>query len=165
MMTPPTDGQGNPPLSSRPEIRPATGTDVAAVQALARAAYALYVPRIGREPAPMHADFATQIATGQVHVATLDNVCVGYIVLYPRGDHVHVENIAVDPRAQGRGVGKALLNFAEDRASDHGLYAIELYTNEKMTENLQLYPRLGYREIDRRSEAGFARVYFRKDLG
>ena len=34
-----------------------------------------------------------------------------------------------------------------------------------MTENLELYPRLGYREVDRREEDGFSRVFFRKRLG
>ena len=38
-------------------------------------------------------------------------------------------------------------------------------TNEKMTENLTLYPRLGYCEVARRTEDGFNRVYFQKTLG
>ena len=33
-----------------------------------------------------------------------------------------------------------------------------------MTENLALYPRLGYCEIDRREEAGFSRVFYRKEI-
>lgn len=39
---------------------------------------------------------------------------------------------------------------------------MELYTNAKMTENLTLYARLGWRETDRRTEQGFERVYFEK---
>jgi hypothetical protein len=34
-----------------------------------------------------------------------------------------------------------------------------------MTDNLSLYPHLGYAEVDRRTEDGFNRVYFEKDLG
>jgi hypothetical protein len=37
-----------------------------------------------------------------------------------------------------------------------------LYTNAAMSENLALYPRLGYREVDRRRDAGFDRVFFAK---
>jgi hypothetical protein len=33
-----------------------------------------------------------------------------------------------------------------------------------MHENLELYPRLGYRQTDRRVEDGFERVYFSKKL-
>jgi hypothetical protein len=33
-----------------------------------------------------------------------------------------------------------------------------------MVENLQLYPRLGFVETERRVEDGYRRVYFRKTL-
>ncbi|HEX7058445.1 MAG TPA: hypothetical protein VF176_01160 [Solirubrobacterales bacterium] len=42
---------------------------------------------------------------------------------------------------------------------------MRLYTNAKMTENLELYLRLGYREVDRRCELGFERVFLAKRLG
>ncbi len=45
-----------------------------------------------------------------------------------------------------------------------GFSAVELYTNEKMTKNLQPYPYLGYREIGRWEEDGFNRVFFKKEL-
>ena len=134
------------------------------MKAVADAAYGLYVERIGRRPAPMDADFATHIARGEAHGAYSSGVLTGYIVLFPRGDHLFIENVAVHPGAQGKGVGAALLAFAEAEARRRGLDAIELYTNARMTENLSLYPRLGYLETGRRRESGFDRVYFRKDL-
>lgn len=144
--------------------RIAAESDLDAVTDCAERAYFLYVPRIGRKPAPMGADFAAQIAAGLVHVAEADGAIAGYIVFYPRGDHIHVENVAVDPALQGRGIGKALLGLAEAEAKRQGLAALELYTNAKMTENQVFYPRLGYVETGRREEAGFERVYYRKDL-
>ena len=42
--------------------------------------------------------------------------------------------------------------------------AVELYTNAQMTENLSLYPRLGYAKTGRRMEDGFDRVFYRKEL-
>jgi hypothetical protein len=33
-----------------------------------------------------------------------------------------------------------------------------------MTENVALYPRLGYSEVGRGRDAGYDRVYFRKDV-
>ena len=149
-------------------IRMAATGDIDGVQACAQAAYALYVPRIGKKPAPMVADFAAQIDAGQVYVVEASGAVAGFIVLYSRGDpwgdHLHVENVAVVPDRQGQGLGGALLAFAEDEARRRGLAAIELYTNVKMTENLALYPRLGYRETGRREEAGFSRVFYRKEV-
>lgn len=143
-------------------IRPARAGDRAAVERVARAAYAVYVPRIGRAPAPMLADFAAAIAAGRVWVAGAP--VAGYAVAYPRGDHWHLENVAVAPAAQGRGLGHALIAHVEALAARAGARAIELYTNAAMTENLALYPRLGYARTGRRVEDGFDRVFFRKAL-
>ena len=45
-----------------------------------------------------------------------------------------------------------------------GFRSIYLCTNSKMTENQALYPRIGYVEYERKNEAGFDRVFYRKDL-
>ncbi len=146
-------------------IRPAQQQDVAAVADCAEAAYAKYVARMGKRPAPMVADFAAQIDQGLVFVALEPGEpLLGYVVCYARGDHLHLENVAVRPQAQGRGVGRALIAFAEGKARSEGLTAVELYTNAKMSENLALYPALGYHEMGRRHEEGFDRVFFRKEL-
>jgi ribosomal protein S18 acetylase RimI-like enzyme len=57
-----------------------------------------------------------------------------------------------------------LIAFAEREAARRGFDEITLYTNAQMTENLALYPALGYMEIGRRSEYGFDRVFFRKAI-
>ena len=145
-------------------IRPAGPEDLDAIRRCAAEAYALYVPRIGKKPAPMVADFATQISEGHVHVCVDGDRVLGYIVLYSRDDHLHIENVAVFPSQQGTGLGRHLLAFAEAEARRDGIAAIELYTNQHMTENLSFYPRLGYTELGRGEEAGFARVFYRKDL-
>jgi len=144
------------------EIRKAGEGDVAAVAAIARAAYALYVPRIGREPAPMVADFAAAQAVAHLWVA--GRPLTGFVAAYPRGDHWHLENVAVDPAAQGTGLGRALIAHVEVLAAEAGARAVELYTNAKMTENQALYPCLGNAEIRRGMEAGFDRVFYRKEL-
>ena len=145
-------------------IRKADLSDLDRVRDCARQAYALYVPRMGKEPAPMVADFEDQIRVGKLHVVELEGEVAGFVVFYPRGDHLHVENVAVLPSAQGKGIGKALLGFAEDEARRLGLPAVELYTNVKMVENQAFYPALGYLETDRREEDGFSRVFYRKEL-
>lgn len=143
-------------------IRPADKTDIAAVQAIAEAAFAVHAPVIGRRPAPMDADFAQQVSAGQLFV--IERPAAAYACWYPRGDHIHLDSLAVAPNHQGKGLGQALIAGAKDAARRAGLAAVELYTNAAMTGNLALYQRLGFEVIARKRVDGFDRVYFRKDV-
>lgn len=153
------------PALAAPTIRLAVEADEAAVRDCAVQAYARYTGLIGRQPAPMTAQFDAQIAAGQVHVA-LDGAgsFLGYIVFYPDARGMHIESVAVLPGAAGRGVGKALVRFCEQEACRRNLGVVHLYTNEKMADNLQIYPHLGYTETSRRAEDGFRRVFFEKKI-
>ena len=145
-------------------LRAAEISDLTFVTACAEGAYSLYVDRIGRKPAPMVADFAEALKQGHLEVLQVDDRPVGFLVSYRHENALFVENVAVDPQHQGQGLGSAIFALLEERAKSSGLAMIELYTNEKMTENLIFYPRLGFQEFDRRTESGFNRVYFRKTL-
>jgi GNAT superfamily N-acetyltransferase len=113
----------------------------------------------------MTADHAAKIASGSVWVAVdRRDEPIGVLVLARTRTSLLLENVAVAPEHQRRGIGRALIGFAEDRARDVDLPEVTLYTNEQMIENLALYPRLGYDESGRRSDEGFARVFFRKRL-
>jgi ribosomal protein S18 acetylase RimI-like enzyme len=148
-------------------VRLAGLPDLGDVQRIARSAYAMYVARIGREPAPMVADFSVPIATGHLWVAVRSgsvSEVMGFVVAYPREDHWHLENVAVEPSVQGTGLGGRLIAHVEAMARSAGAAAVELYTNAQMIENQRLYPRLGYTEIGRAIEDGFDRVFYRKGL-
>jgi ribosomal protein S18 acetylase RimI-like enzyme len=145
-------------------IRQAKPADLVQIKACAAAAYTCYVERIGKKPAPMIADFAAAIEAETLYLIEAEAQICGFVVFYACNDYLHLENVAVDPRFQGLGLGMQLIEFVEQQARVGGYGSIELYTNVKMTENLGLYPRLGYEEFDRRREDGFDRVYFRKAL-
>jgi len=145
-------------------IRRATNDDVAHIRCCAQKAYAPYVARMGKKPAPMVADFAALVDRQDVFVLEVDGNFCGYIVCFGNKDHFHIENVAVYPEFTGRGYGARLIGFAETQAQDQGYLRLELYTNEKMRENLTLYPRLGYEEFARQRQDGFSRVFFRKQL-
>jgi len=153
-------------------IRLATPADTTAVRELVRSAYEGYIPRIGLEPGPMGADYPALIEAGKTWVAVDDDAIVGLVVLEEEPDDLLLENIAVAPQAQGRGVGSRLMQFIEDEARRRGVAAIRLYTHEKMTENIAYYGRRGYVETHREhiqmtihgDEFRFDRVFFRKDL-
>jgi ribosomal protein S18 acetylase RimI-like enzyme len=145
-------------------LRPATDDDVPALRVIAAAAYEGYVPRIGRAPAPMTADYAQAVRSGHTWVAADHNEVVGFVVLILQPGYLLLDNVAVLPAAQGRGIGARLLALAEDQAHRLGLGEVRLYTNEAMTENLAYYPRHGYTETGRAEQDGFHRVFFRKRL-
>jgi len=143
-------------------IRPARSADADWARAVVRRAYALYVPRMGKEPAPMLADYGALIAAGEVYVLEDAGAPAALIVIYPKEDALFIENIAADPSAQRKGHGRTLLAFAEREAQRLGLKFLRLYTNAAMTENLTYYPSLGFRETERREEDGYKRVFFEK---
>lgn len=145
-------------------IRLATKQDLHHIKTCATTAYSQYISVIGREPAPMNADYLQQIQAGLVFVAEHQNSFAGFIVIYAQDDHLHIENVAVSPVLTGKGIGRTLIHYAESKAIEKGLYAVELYTNEAMQGNLLMYPKLGYKQIAKREDEGFKRVYFRKEL-
>ena len=145
-------------------IRAAVRADVTAVKACVDAAFEPYIERIGKPPAPMLADYPVLIAAGRVWVAEQDGRIDGVLVLYETSDGFYLDTVAVSPAARGTGVGRTLLEFAEVEAVRRGFASIYLCTNSKMTENQVLYPKIGYVEYDRRHDAGYDRVFYRKSL-
>lgn len=145
-------------------IRLARADECDAIRALVAAAYGPYVARIGREPAPMSADYRALITRGVVYVLPGAAGPRGLLVAYPDGDTFLIENVAVSPREQGLGLGRRLLDFAAGLASAQDAVALTLYTNALMTENVHYYGKLGFVEMARRTVDGFDRVYMRQDL-
>jgi ribosomal protein S18 acetylase RimI-like enzyme len=147
-------------------LRTARPDDCAAVEAIVAAAYSVYVERIGKAPGPMLDDYAGLIASGAVSVLEdPDGVIATLIVLLAKPDHLLLDNIAVHPNRQGRGLGRRLIAFAESEALRLGYTELRLYTHQRMTENIALYTRLGFRETGRGHDAGYDRVFMTKALG
>lgn len=154
----------NRPVVDRPDdVRLAGDDDLPALREVVDAAYGRYVARMDRKPAPMLRDLRPRVRAGEVWV--VGRAATGLICLTVEGDAVLVENVAVRPDAQGGGLGRRLMDFAEQHARRLGLHRVRLYTNEAMTENLAIYTHLGYREIDRRVDDGYRRVFMEKLLG
>jgi ribosomal protein S18 acetylase RimI-like enzyme len=145
-------------------VRPAGEADAATLRTIAVAAYQCYAPRIGRPPAPMTADYAAAIRRGHAWVAVENGEVAGFVVLIPQPGYLLLENVAVLPAAQKRGIGARLMTLAEEQARIRRLNEIRLYTNKAMTENLAYYPRHGYAETHQAEQDGFQRVFFRKRL-
>lgn len=145
-------------------IRTATTADAARISAIARAAYAKYVPRIGREPAPMSVDYEAEIVAQRVVLVEGAEKIIGYMVSWPEADAYFIDNVGVDPAFQGQGCGRRLVEHAAGEAVRLRLPALRLYTNVQMTENLAMYAHMGFVETHRGIENGYHRAYLRRDL-
>lgn len=152
------------PDGSAPPPRRATAADVPAITALVHAAYVGYAPLLGRTPIPMLTDYATAIDEHDIWLLEEDGELAALLELVARDDHLWIENVAVDPTRQGRGLGRRLLAFAEDQARGQGLPAIRLLTNERYLANIAMYERYGYRETHREPHLGTDLVHFEKAL-
>src|ERR1700730_12282807 len=147
-----------------PQIRVATAADVPAIEEIVNQAYRHYVARIGKPPGPMLEDYAARVSEGAAWVLEDRAATVAIIVLKPEPDYLLLDNIAVSPARHGLGLGRRLLAFAEDEALRRGYREIRLYTHQTMVENQRLYTSIGYEETGRGTEAGYDRVFMRKQL-
>jgi ribosomal protein S18 acetylase RimI-like enzyme len=151
-------------MINEPRLRPATAADVPAIADIVDQAYRHYIARMGKPPGPMLDDYATRVSEGAVWALEEGAVIAAIIVLLPAPNYLLLDNIAISPTRQGFGLGRRLLAFAEEEALRCGYREIRLYTHQTMVENQRLYASIGYEETGRGSEAGYERVFMRKQL-
>jgi GNAT superfamily N-acetyltransferase len=150
--------------ANRQVLRRASIDDAPAIRALTRQAYAKWVPLIGREPMPMLADYVAAVQKHRIDLLYADGELAALIEMIPGPASLLIENVAVSPALQRRGLGRRLLAHAEAVAASLGYGEIRLYTNERFVGNVALYLKLGYR-IDREEEfRGTQRVHMSKPL-
>lgn len=135
-------------VEEQARLRLAESADAEAIGALTRAAYAKWVPLIGREPLPMTIDYAQALARHRFDLLHVGEDLAALIETVADGDQLLVVNVAVRPAYQGRRLGVRLMALAEQIAADAGLSSVRLYTNQRFEANIALYASLGYR-IDR----------------
>lgn len=145
-------------------IRKAVAADADGVSALMRAAYSPYLSRLEGPLPPLEADYAEEIQTHQAWVMDEAGAIIGALFLDRADDHMLLVNVAVFPDQQGRGLGRRLIEKAEQETRAQGCGELRLFTHAEMTENVDLYTRLGWREYDRQEQAGVPRVLMRKPL-
>ena len=146
------------------EIRPAEPREAESIRSIVRAAYAKWVPLIGREPMPMRADYEQALTKHRFDLAVEGAEIRGLIETLAHDDHIWIENVAVAPEAQGQGIGQLLFAHIEQCALEAGLPQLRLLTNGAFEANLTLYTRLGF-VTDRVEEfMGGTAVYMSKTL-
>jgi GNAT superfamily N-acetyltransferase len=148
------------------QLRRASAADVVNVRTLTRSAYAKWVPLIGREPLPMTADYDRAVADHIIDLWEEGEQLLALIEVIPASDHLLIENIAVRPDQQGKGLGDKLLHHAEGLGRSLRFNEIQLCTNAAFASNLSFYSRRGYREYRRRGTVvqGSVTVFMRKQI-
>ncbi|MFI6521706.1 GNAT family N-acetyltransferase [Spirillospora sp. NPDC050679] len=98
-------------------------------------------------------DAAARAAKAELLVAELDGELAGAVAYCPPDspyaelagpDEGEFRMLAVLDRAQGRGVGRALVQACLDRARAAGLSGVRLSTQDNMTGAHRLYERMGF---------------------
>ncbi len=106
--------------------------------------------------------------TREVHVALVDGRIVGFTILIMRGAFVgFVQTVAVQPEWRNRGIGTALIEFAEDRifADAPNVFMCVSSFNEGAR---RLYKNLGYEVIGELRDLivpGHSEILLRKTIG
>jgi len=145
-------------------IRSAEPGDAGALRSLTREAYARRAAVLGREPAPMTADYDEAVRNHLIDLLYVNGKRVGFVEMIPQPDHLLIFNVAVAPAAQGRGFGRRMLFHAENVAAILGLSEVRLYTNKLFKDNIDLYLRIGYCIYRDESFLGGIRVHMRKSV-
>ena len=87
------------------ELRRANPSDADAIRQLTRAAYAKWLPVIGREPTPMGADYEAAVRSHRFDLLYVEGALRGLIETTDEGDQLLIVNVAISPEFQGRGLG------------------------------------------------------------
>jgi len=109
---------------------------------------------------PLKSDFEKDVKSGTLHIIELDNEVKGIICVdsnvpdeyntlkWPVNDNVLVvHRMAVGVNARGMGIGKKLLEFAENLAHKSGVTYLKTDTNSKNMAMNGLFIKLGYEKI------------------
>jgi GNAT superfamily N-acetyltransferase len=120
---------------------------------------------------------ARRLGSGTCFVALQGGRIVGTILVHPtyarndcawftRAGVACIHQFAVDPALQGNGLGRRLLQRAEDWAREHGFAEVAMDTAEEAAHLLAFYARAGYEAVDTVQWAGkvYRSVVLRKPL-
>ncbi|MBK9082188.1 MAG: GNAT family N-acetyltransferase [Rhizobiales bacterium] len=135
----------------------AGAADAEALAAIQQSAYARNREILGVEPIPLKIAAADIIAGKETWLAEAGGAALGALALERDGEALLIWSVATAPAAQGRGLGRAMLDFTHRRARELGLARIRLYTGEKLTGNVAWYRRNGF-AVDRIEDMGDRRA-------
>ena len=142
-------------------FRKALVEDYKLINAIALKAYEKYVERMGKEPAPMRPSIQKEDV---VFVCEDNKQVIAFAILVKINNQIILDSIAVDPSHQNKGIGNNFIKYIEQYLIKQKINKYQLYTNEKMFENIDWYQKIGFKIFKKVTEKGFNRIYFEKQL-
>lgn len=144
-------------------VRPADAGEVLTVQRAAFVSEALIYGSVDMPPLTQTLEqVRAELADGDGWVARVDGRLVGVIRVVEADGLLMIGRIAIAPDMQGEGIGRALLEAAEQN-SDAAV--AELFTGSLSEANIRLYEACGYVEAERIPQGdGTEQVFLRKQL-
>ena len=76
-------------------------------------------------------------------VGTLQLTLITYLT-YQGGKRALIEGVRTDKSVRGQGVGKAMLEWAIQKAKTEGCHVVQLTTDKKRPDALEFYKKLGF---------------------
>lgn len=102
---------------------------------------------------------------GAFFVAMSDGQPLGCVGLKGTGGELaEIKRLWVAPAARGLGLGRRLMDAAEQAARQRSIKILRLDTNSALAEALELYRRTGWTEIDRFNDDPYPDRFFEKRL-
>jgi DNA-binding MarR family transcriptional regulator/GNAT superfamily N-acetyltransferase len=102
---------------------------------------------------------------GTFIVAMSDDLPIGCVGLKGSGSEVaEIKRLWVAPSARGLGLGRRLMDAAENAARDLSIKVLRLDTNSALPEAGQLYRRSGWTEIARFNDDPYPDLFFEKRI-
>jgi predicted N-acetyltransferase YhbS len=151
-------------------IRAATEADVPALLAVLHAAFEEYRGRLD-PPSSTHAEteasLRRKLATTHAAIAIMDGAAAGCVFHEDQPGRAYLSRLAVLPAHRGRGLGDALLRFAEERARASGRSRACLSVRLALPSRQKYYQRRGYRLVGQTMPADDSTptyVLFEKEL-
>lgn len=93
-------------------------------------------------------------------LAVEDGELVGCVFAKPQPGSLYVGKLAVWPHRQGRGIGRRLMQAAEDFGRQTGHASLELDTRIELTENHEAFAALGFVKTAEHAHAGYDHTTF-----
>ena len=149
------------------EILNAREADLEDCETVLRAAFGGYVRQLNRiQSSDAYSWLAESIAAQQVLTAREGTHILGVAIFSDQGRKRTIEQIAVAPDSQGRGIGRALIHRIEQNTIKANMASLELDTAEKMIHLVDLYRNCGFEIVSsgppKHGRDNYTRVFMRK---
>lgn len=128
-------------------VRGATSAEILAIVRIVNAAYSVEDFVEGERTTP--SAIAEMMEKGEFLVAEVSGEIRGSVYVEVRGARGYLGMLAVDPRKQGNGIGRNLVEAAEQHCRERGCEWMDIVVLSLRPELPPYYRKLGYEEVRR----------------